>query len=144
MSSNISNDLNTIGRFTLLVREYTEALDFFVDKLGFAILADIDVGVDEEGEATRYVHIGTPGDPPVGLWLWRANTPAQRALIGQQLPDMVCGVIYTKDFQTTHDRWQQAGVHFLADPQVGEGEQFVHFHDLYGNRFVLVELATAG
>ena len=47
----------SIAQLSLVVREYEEAIDFFVGKLGFDLIEDTDL----PGEGKRWVIVAPPG-----------------------------------------------------------------------------------
>ncbi len=126
-----------IGRFTLLVNDYTEALAFYVDKLGFEVITD-----QRDGEH-RFVHIGYGAQFPVGLWLWEA-TGEMAALVGDQSGSHPLLVIYTADCVGLFFDLQEKGVVFVNEPVQTATEVYVHALDLYGNGIVFVEMLESG
>ncbi len=122
------------GRLVVLVREYEEALEFYVGKLGLRVATDIDAG------PRRYVHLALPDQDHVGLWLLKAETEADAASVGRQTGDQPCCVLYTDDFYPEFRRLEGAGVVFTEPPAERDGSVFAHFSDLYGNRFVLAQV----
>jgi len=123
-----------LGRMILLVKDYDEALAFYVGKLGFEKLYDQTVSED-----LRYVHIGVPGQADVGLWMLKAG-PGEKSLVGRQAGSQPLFVIYTDDCQKTYKTLKPRGVEFLYEPEDTEGDVHTHFKDLYGNQIILVEL----
>lgn len=124
----------TFGRMVVLVKDYTEAMAFYVDKLGLELAVDIDAG------ERRFVHLTFPGQDSAGLWLLKAETEKDAAAVGQQAGDQPIGVIYTDSFHDEFDRLQKADVEFLEQPVEAEGSISAHFLDLYGNKLILVQL----
>ena len=59
-----------IAHFALTVRDYDEAIAFYVGKLGFALLEDTDLGGEK-----RWVRVQPPGSAGCALLLARATTP---------------------------------------------------------------------
>ena len=125
-----------LGRMILLVKDYDEALGFYVGKLGFEKLFDQTIS-----DAVRYVHIGVPGQSEVALWLLKAGT-GEKSLVGRQTGSKPLFILYTKDCQKTYQALKQSGVDFLYEPEDTEGDVHVHFQDLYGNQIILVELKS--
>src|SRR5256885_10145295 len=70
----------SVALVSLLVRDYDEALDFFVGKLGFVLRADSSVPKQDK----RWVVIAPPGGGESRLLLARASTPEQHSRIGDQ------------------------------------------------------------
>jgi len=128
--------INSLGRTTLLVRDYDEAVAFYRDRLGFEILHD------DTTDGQRYLHIGVPGQPgapPVGLWLLQPAM-GDAGLVGRQAGGQPFLVLYTKDCVDTVKRLEGEGVAIHRQPVTVDGATFAHIADLYGNRIVLVEV----
>ena len=75
----------SLGLIALVVRDYDEALAFFVGKLGFELVEDR--LIPEEGK--RWVVVRPPGSGAgAQLLLARASTPEQRAQVEQRRGEM--------------------------------------------------------
>lgn len=128
--------INSLGRTTLLVRDYDEAVAFYRDRLGFEVLHD------DTTDGQRYLHIGVPGQPgapPVGLWLLQPAL-GDAELVGRQAGSQPFLILYTKNCTETVKRLEDEGVTIQRQPVTVDGATFAHIADLYGNRIVLVEL----
>ena len=121
---------------TLLVRDYAEAIAFYVDKLGFKLTADTD-----QGGGKRWVVV-TPGADGAGLLLARPTDPAQTARIGDQGGGRVMLFLETDDFAGQYTRMTAEGVRFLEAPRHEPYGVVAVFEDLYGNRWDLIEPKT--
>ncbi|WP_372784947.1 VOC family protein [Phenylobacterium sp.] len=117
----------------LLVRDYDEAIAFYVGKLGFTLTADTD-----QGGGKRWVVV-TPSGGGAGLLLARPIDPTQTARIGDQGGGRVMLFLETDDFAGGHARMQAAGVRFLEAPRHEPYGVVAVFEDLYGNRWDLIE-----
>ena len=117
----------------LLVRDYAEAIGFFVRKLGFTLTADTD-----QGGGKRWVVVA-PDDHAGGLLLARAADAAQAAHVGDQTGGRVFLFLETDDFAADHRRMTEAGVRFLEAPRREPYGTVAVFEDLYGNRWDLIE-----
>jgi catechol 2,3-dioxygenase-like lactoylglutathione lyase family enzyme len=117
----------------LLVRDYDEAIAFYVGKLGFALREDVD-----QGGGKRWVVV-TPGDGSGGLLLAKAAGEAQAARVGDQSGGRVFMFLETEDFDADHRRMSEAGVRFLEAPRREPYGTVAVFEDLYGNRWDLIE-----
>lgn len=126
-----------LGRFTLLVNDYDEALRYYTDLLGFEPIVDISAS-----NGLRFVHIRVPGQGSIGIWLLQASTDEQRALVGRQTGGEPCAVLYTDNCRATYEVLRSRGVHFRIEPREDSDAIVAHFLDLYGNEFVLVEMHT--
>ena len=118
---------------TLLVRDYDEAIAFYVGKLGFTLTSDTD-----QGGGKRWVVV-TPSRGGPGLLLARAAGADQSARIGDQTGGRVFLFLQTDDFAGDHARMLAAGVRFLETPRHEPYGAVAVFEDLYGNRWDLIE-----
>jgi catechol 2,3-dioxygenase-like lactoylglutathione lyase family enzyme len=123
-----------IGMTTLLVRDYDEAIRFYVDAIGFRLEADTALGGD-----TRWVVVAPPGAAGASILLARADTDAQRSHIGDQAGGRVLLFLETDDFSGDHQRMLAAGVNFLEPPRFEDYGVVAVFEDLYGNRWDLIQ-----
>jgi catechol 2,3-dioxygenase-like lactoylglutathione lyase family enzyme len=122
-----------IGLTALVVRDYDEAIRFYVDAVGFTLMSD-----DDMGDAKRWVVVAPPGDG-AGLLLARAVGPEQSSVIGAQAGGRVGHFLYTTDFDAQYARMIAAGVTFLETPRDEPYGKVVVWQDLYGNRWDLLE-----
>lgn len=121
----------------LLVRDYDDAIRFYVDALGFELVEDTPLG-----GAKRWVVVRPSAAEGAGLLLARASDPAQAARIGDQAGGRVLLFLQTDDFARDHARMTAAGVRFLEPPRREDYGMVVVFEDLYGNRWDLIEPAS--
>ena len=70
--------MQSIGLTAVLVRDYDEALNFYVGLMGFKLLEDTYVAAQDK----RWVVIAPPGSSGSALLLARAANPEQAARIG--------------------------------------------------------------
>jgi catechol 2,3-dioxygenase-like lactoylglutathione lyase family enzyme len=119
---------------TLLVREYGEAIAFYVDTLGFELVEDAD-----RGGGSRWVVVRPRGGEETGLLLARAVTDEQRARVGDQTGGRVGFFVVTEDFSGAYARLRAAGVRFDEEPRYESYGVVAVFEDLYGNRFDLIQ-----
>ena len=124
----------SFGRIVILIKDYEAALDFYVEKLGMNLAVDIGAG------ERRFVHLTFPNQGDAGVWLLKAETEKDKEAIGQQAGDQPIGVIYTDSFEEEFNRLKQVGVEFLERSKRADSSVFAHFSDLYGNKFVLVQV----
>lgn len=127
--------MGQLGAVSLLVRDYDEAIAFFVGKLGFDLSEDTDMGGGK-----RWVRV-TPKGGHTSLLLARATTDAQRAAVGKQAGDRVWLFLETDDLVRDHADWTAAGVEFRETPRQESYGKVVVFQDLYGNGWDLIEPA---
>lgn len=126
-----------LAHIALLVRDYDEALAFYIGKLGFTLVED--TPVPEQNK--RWVTIRPPSAPEnaTTILLARAATPEQAAFIGDQAGGRVFLFLATDDFDRDHAAYTQAGVTFVRDPVIQPYGKVAVFEDLYGNRWDLIE-----
>ena len=121
-----------IALLSLLVRDYDEAVAFYVGKLGFTLVEDTDLGGGK-----RWVVVAPKGDG-TGVLLAKA-TGDQATRIGDQGGGRVWLFLHTDDFAADHARMSAAGVTFLEPPRHEAYGSVAVFEDLYGNRWDLLE-----
>jgi GNAT superfamily N-acetyltransferase/uncharacterized glyoxalase superfamily protein PhnB len=127
----------SLSTLTLLVRDYDEAIAFFVGTLGFELLEDTPLDATK-----RWVRVrprGRAAGSAPSLLLARAATPDQRARIGDQAGGRVFLFLETDDCWRDYERWRAKGVRFLEEPREESYGTVVVFQDLYGNRWDLIQ-----
>ncbi len=121
----------------LYVRDQDEALDFYVNKLGFEKRLDMQVGPD-----FRWVMISPPGAPGVEIVLYRPG-PQDGEEEARRLLNLVGKhprwAFFTNNCQGTYEELQARGVHFLSPPAQMPHAIEALFEDPYGNVCVLHE-----
>jgi len=125
----------TIVHVALVVRDYDEAIDFFCNKLRFALVED----TYQPEQDKRWVVVAPPGSTGTHLLLARASTPAQAASIGNQTGGRVFLFLATDDFWRDYNEMSSSGVRFVRDPKVASYGTVAVFEDLYGNLWDLVQ-----
>ncbi|MFC4565787.1 VOC family protein [Nocardiopsis mangrovi] len=124
-----------LGLVALVVRDYDEAIDFYVDRLGFDLREDTVLG-----DGKRWVVVAPPGSGETALLLARAATPDQADRVGDQTGGRVGLFLNTDDFDRDHARMTAAGVVFEGEPRHESYGTVAVFRDLYGNRWDLIGL----
>lgn len=120
----------TVRQVALLVREYDEALAFYVGVLGLELVEDTDLGGGK-----RWVRVGE-------LLLARAVGDEQLSRVGNQTGGRVFLFVETDDFARDHARLVAAGVRFLEQPRHESYGTVAVFMDLYGNKLDLIGRAA--
>ena len=130
-----------VGLVALVVRDYDEALAFYVGKLGFKLVEDS--FVPEQNK--RWVVIEPPGAAGgAKLLLARAANPEQVSRIGNQTGGRVFLFLETDDFWRDYRAYRARGVEFVREPSVEKYGTVAVFRDLYGNLWDLLEPTPAG
>ena len=124
-----------LGLVSLLVRDYDEALAFYVGTLGFQLVEDSDVS----DQAKRWVIVRPPGAGQVAILLARASTPDQLAHVGNQTGGRVFLFLYTDDFERDYAAYRGKGVEFVRPPHDMPYGRVAVFKDLYGNLWDLLQ-----
>jgi catechol 2,3-dioxygenase-like lactoylglutathione lyase family enzyme len=118
----------------LLVRDYDEAIDWYVRVLGFRLVTD-----DDHGDGKRWVVI--EDETGRGLLLARARKPDELVAVGNQHGGRVGFFLQVENFEEAYGRLAAAGATFDENPRHESYGSVVVFRDLYGNRWDLIEPA---
>jgi catechol 2,3-dioxygenase-like lactoylglutathione lyase family enzyme len=121
----------------LVVRDYDEALAFFVGNLGFDLIED----TYQPEQDKRWVVVAPPGGTSGTLLLARASNPEQERFVGDQAGGRVFLFLKTDDFDRDYARYTDAGVEWVRPPTQFDYGKVAVFKDLYGNLWDLVEHA---
>ncbi|MBE1273787.1 VOC family protein [Enterovibrio baiacu] len=120
----------------IVVRDYDEALEFYVNKLKFEVVED----TYQPEQDKRWVVISPPGSNGMTLLLARASNEEQSTFIGNQAGGRVFLFLSTDDFWRDYNRMREEGVHFIREPMEADYGTVAVFEDLYGNRWDLLQL----
>jgi len=115
----------SLALVSLVVRDYDEALAFYVDKLGFVLIEDSTVA----RQAKRWVVVAPPGASGARLLLARAAKTGGRVFL----------FLHTDDFWRDFERYRVRGVEFVRGPSIEPYGTVAVFKDLYGNLWDLLE-----
>ena len=118
---------------TLLVRSYDEAKSWYLDRLGFRLAEDTDLG------GGRRWLVVSPGEGGADILFAKAKNEAEHAAIGNQTGGRVFMFLHTDDFARDHAAMIAKGVKFLDAPRRESYGTVAVFEDLYGNLFDLIE-----
>ena len=125
----------SIGLVALVVRDYDEAIEFYVDKVGFRLLEDTYIPAQDK----RWVVVAPPGNRGAQLLLAKAAGNMQAARVGNQTGGRVFLFLHTDDFERDHKALQARGVEFVRAPKVESYGTVAVFRDLYGNMWDLIQ-----
>jgi catechol 2,3-dioxygenase-like lactoylglutathione lyase family enzyme len=121
---------------TLVVRDYDEAIAFFVDVLGFELVDD-SPSTTNDGRPKRWVVVRPPG-AVTGLLLAQADGDRQFDVVGDQTAGRVGFFLRVDDFASTFARMTSAGVEFITAPRVEPYGTVAVFRDVCGNKWDLL------
>ncbi|MGW7004529.1 VOC family protein [Streptomyces sp. NPDC054933] len=124
-----------LGLVTDVVRDYDEAVAFYVNAFGFELLED--TRIDDE---KRWVVVAPQGARETAVLLARAVTGEQEAHVGDQTGGRVGWFLNTDAFDRDYERMRAAGVAFEEAPRRESYGRIAVFRDLYGNRWDLIQL----
>lgn len=124
-----------IGQVALVVREYDEALDFYVDTLSFTVVEDTYIPEQDK----RWVVVAPPGASESHLLLARASGEEQASRVGNQTGGRVFLFLYTDDFWRDFHAYKAKGVVFVREPKEESYGIVAVFKDLYGNLWDLLQ-----
>jgi catechol 2,3-dioxygenase-like lactoylglutathione lyase family enzyme len=123
----------------IYVRDQDEALAFYVDKLGFRVVADVRNGnyrwltVQHPDQSSFQLGLATPGAPMHD----EATAQALRALVAKgAMPPLVLSV---DDCRATYERLHAAGVEFTQEPIERYGTVDAGFRDPSGNGWKMIQ-----
>ena len=124
-----------LAHVALVVRDYDEAIAFYVDILGFELVEDS----YQPEQDKRWVVVKPKGDGQASILLARASKPEQEAFVGNQAGGRVFLFLQTDDFWRDYRAYQAKGVEFVRPPKEAEYGTVAVFKDLYGTLWDLVE-----
>jgi catechol 2,3-dioxygenase-like lactoylglutathione lyase family enzyme len=125
----------SLGLVSVVVKDYDEALAFYVGILGFVLVED--KPVPEQNK--RWVVVRPAGSDGAGLLLARASNPEQASRVGNQTGGRVFLFLYTDNFARDFAAYQARGVQFIRPPAQQPHGMVAVFRDLYGNDWDLIE-----
>jgi catechol 2,3-dioxygenase-like lactoylglutathione lyase family enzyme len=120
----------------VIVDDYDEAIDFFVNRLGFELVED-SPSLTNDGRPKRWVVVRPP-EAATGVLLARADGEHQRNAVGAQFAGRVGLFLRVDDFDAAYERMTSAGVEFLTEPRVEPYGRVAVFADVAGNRWDLL------
>ena len=123
-----------IHAVTLVVPDYDAGIAFYVGQIGFALMADTDMG-----GGRRWVMVAPPGGQ-TALLLARATDAGQMAAIGNQTGGRVGFFLHSDDFDADHARMLAAGISFDEAPRTEPYGKVAVWRDPFGNRWDLLQL----
>lgn len=120
-------------QIALVVRDYDEAIDFYVNKLGFTLVEDTVMS-----ETKRWVVV-SPGKNSCHLLLAKAATEDQLSRVGDQTGGRVFLFMYTDDIRAYETRLLVHSIKIIRGPLTEPFGEVIVFEDLYGNKWDLIQ-----
>ncbi len=132
---------NAITRSQLFVLDQDQALDFYVNKLGLEVSADIDLGF------MRWLTVCVPADPSREILLELPGPPAMDPSTAEQVGEVVAKgagggwlCISTDDAQATFETLRGRGVDITDDPSPKPYGVDFGIRDPFGNAIRIGQL----
>ncbi|SRR5258708_8395443 len=123
-----------IAHIALVVKDYDEAIAFYVTKLDFTLLEDTKID-----ENKRWVVIAPPGAKECSLLLAKAANEEQSKSIGNQTGGRVFLFLFTDDFWRDYNKMVDRNINFVRPATEHDYGRVAVFQDLYGNLWDLIE-----
>jgi catechol 2,3-dioxygenase-like lactoylglutathione lyase family enzyme len=128
-----------LGYVSVVVRDYDEAIRFYVDMLGFELIEDTFIPTQNK----RWVVVAPAGSSECGVLLARAANDEQMVRVGNQTGGRVFLFLYTDDFWRDYRSYKDRGVVFVREPKEESYGTVAVFKDLYGNLWDLLQPVAA-
>ena len=123
-----------VATVALVVANYDEAISWYVGKLGFLLIEDVDLGGGK-----RWVTVAPANGQGARLLLAEAADDAQTSRIGNQTGGRIFLFLETDDFVRDHTAMLEKGVEFREAPRHEAYGTVAVFADLHGNLWDLIE-----
>jgi predicted enzyme related to lactoylglutathione lyase len=123
--------MNQLKLFSLVVKDYDAAVQFYSDKLGFEVAEDAAFG------DSRWITLKLPNTPDSNLNLALAKTSEDEAIVGKQAGSFPLLGLGTNDCFGDYERMKERGVKFHGEPTAGPWGTGVMLEDLYGNKIFM-------
>jgi catechol 2,3-dioxygenase-like lactoylglutathione lyase family enzyme len=132
----MSQGVQVVG---LYVRDQDEAVQFYVEKLGFRIHTDVKNG------DYRWLTVQHPDQPSFQLGLFKPQAPMVDAATAQTLREIVAKgampplVLVVDDCKAAYARMRTRGVEFTQEPVERYGNVDASFRDPSGNGWKMMQ-----
>ena len=123
----------------IYVRDQDEALEFYVEKVGFRVHTDVKNG------DFRWLTVQHPEQPAFQLGLFKPGAPLHDAATARNLEELVAKgampslVLVVDDCRAAHERMKAAGVEFNQAPVERFGTVDAGFRDPSGNGWKMLQ-----
>ncbi len=127
-----------ISHISLLVSDYDEAIEFYVNHLNFELVEDTQL---EDGK--RWVLVKPIGKDNFSLLLAKAKNDHQKTRIGNQTGGRVFLFLNTDDIERDFDNLIEHNIEIVRPLKEEAYGKVLVFKDLYGNLWDLIEPAIS-
>ena len=128
--------MTRIDLVTIIVDDYDEAIGFYTDVLGFALVSD-EPSETNDGQPKRWVVVRPVGGG-TGLLLAQADGERQRRAIGDQAAGRVGFFLRVDDFDAAFAGLVDNEVEIVSQPRSEPYGRVAVFCDVAGNRWDLL------
>ena len=129
----------SVATVALVVANYDEAVRWYVERLGFVLTEDVDLGGGK-----RWVTVAPANGQGARLLLAEASGEEQASRIGNQTGGRVFLFLETDDFARDHQAMLAKDVEFREAPRHEAYGTVAVFADLHGNLWDLIEPKRQG
>lgn len=123
-----------IAQVALLVKNYDEAIDFYVNKLNFDLVEDTVLDKNK-----RWVLVSPNVENSCSLLLSEASNKTQKNAIGKQTGGRVFLFLHTDNFKKDYQNLLNNNIRIVREPIEEPYGTVAVFEDLYGNLWDLIE-----
>jgi len=123
-----------IAHMALVVKDYDEAIDFYVYKLKFKLIEDTALSPSK-----RWVLVSPETENGFSLLLAKAEGDTQNNFIGNQSGNRVFLFLKTDDFKKDYRNLLENNIKIVRPPVEEVYGTVAVFEDLYGNKWDLIE-----
>jgi len=123
-----------IAHVTLVIRDYDEAIDFYVNKLKFNLVEDTVLD-----QSKRWVLVSPNSEYSCSLLLAKATGNNQEKAIGNQSGGRVFLFLNTDNFKRDFQNLIDNNIKIVREPKEEPYGIVAVFEDLYGNLWDLIE-----
>jgi len=123
-------------QLSLLVHDYDEAIDFYVNKLYFELIEDTKMS-----DTKRWVIVKPKGEGSARILLAKATNERQLEAVGNQSGGRVFLFLQTDDLHRDYANLKAKGITIVREPSEEVYGKVLVFADLYGNKWDLIEPA---
>ena len=124
----------SLAHIALVVRDYDDAIDFYVNKLKFELVEDT-----KQTEDKRWVLVAPKGNGSCQLLLVKGIGEEQQSRIGNQTGGRVFLFLHTDNFDRDYYNLLQNNINIIREPKEEPYGKVCVFEDLYGNLWDLIE-----
>ena len=123
-----------IAHMALIVNDYDEAINFYVNKLKFNLIEDTVLSPDK-----RWVLVSPDTESGFALLLAKADDKEQESYIGKQSGGRVFLFLKTDNFKKDDQNLLDNHIKIIREPIEEVYGTVAVFEDLYGNKWDLIE-----